>query len=244
MKLTVIGCWGGYPAENGSTSSYLLQSGDFRMLIDLGSGALSKLQNYTDIEQIDAIVLSHYHHDHVADIGVFQYAKLINYYVNGNENVVPIYGHTEDEEGFAKLTHTYTKGIEYNPDNKLIIGPFEIEFIQTNHPVPCYGMQITDGKESIVYTADSGFMKEWTKFADRCDLFITDCNYYAGQDGSKPGHMNSEQVGMIARDANVNKLLLSHLPQFGDLQQLKKEAESFYQGPIEIAREGWTWSGN
>lgn len=81
MKLTVIGCYGGFPAAGEATSGYLFESNGFRLLVDCGSGVLSKLQQYIDIEELDAVLLSHYHHDHIADIGPLQYAKLVGYHL-------------------------------------------------------------------------------------------------------------------------------------------------------------------
>src|SRR5690625_3589619 len=73
LKLTVIGCWGGYPAPGGSTSAYMVEKNNFTLLIDLGSGSLSTLQAYKNVMDIDAVIISHYHSDHIADIGVLQY---------------------------------------------------------------------------------------------------------------------------------------------------------------------------
>ncbi|MGG5833061.1 MBL fold metallo-hydrolase, partial [Bacillus pumilus] len=63
-------------------------------LVDCGSGVLSKLQQYIDIEELDAVLLSHYHHDHIADIGPLQYAKLVGYHLGKSSGPLPIYGHT------------------------------------------------------------------------------------------------------------------------------------------------------
>ncbi|MGJ9459346.1 MBL fold metallo-hydrolase [Oceanobacillus sp. CF4.6] len=243
MKLTIIGCWGGYPARDGATSAYLIEKNNFSLLIDVGSGSLSKLQKYKDISDLDAVVLSHYHHDHVADIGVLQYAKLIEFYVKGSEKILPIYGHAKDNKGFESLTHQFTKGITYQPEEELKIGPFTIQFLETVHPVPCYGMRITDGERVIVYTADTSYKEDWKGFAKNADLLITDCNYYAGQNGSKAGHMNSEEGAKIAVAAGVKTLMLSHLPQFGDLNQLAQEAQQHFNGIVKIAEEGMEWNG-
>lgn len=243
MKVTVVGYWGGYPAKDGATSAYLLEHDNFTLLIDAGSGSLSKLQKYKAVSDLDAVILSHYHHDHIADIGVLQYARLIHYYVTESDTVLPIYGHTEDKEGFTSLTHNFTKGIAYQPEEALKVGPFTITFMKTKHPVPCYGMRISDGKSVLVYTADSSYTEDWVDFAKDSDLLIADCNYYAGQDGSKAGHMNSQEVGQIAGKANVKSLILSHLPQFGDRNQLLKEAGESYKGKLMLAEEGLTWEG-
>ncbi|WP_099157311.1 MBL fold metallo-hydrolase [Virgibacillus ndiopensis] len=241
MKLTIIGFWGGYPALDSATSAYLLEKDGFSLLIDVGSGALAKVQKYKHIMDLDAVVISHYHHDHVADIGVLQYAWLVHMYLQNNKEILPIYGHTEDREGFDSLTHECTEGIAYNPDEQLEIGPFSITFFKTNHSVPCYGMRIFDGNRVIVYTADTAHKEGWSDFANDADLLITDCNFYADQDGASAGHMTSKEGAMIAAKARVGELVLSHLPQYGDNYQLVEEAKQYYDGKIMLAKEGLVW---
>lgn len=241
MKCTVIGCWGGFPAANGATASYVFEKDDFKLVVDFGSGAFSHMQNFVSIDQLDALIVSHYHHDHIADIGVLQYARLVDMYVTGQTSVLPIYGHLEDESQFHALTATRTKGIAYHPNEKLRVGPFTIFFLQTNHPVACFGMRITDGVHTIVYTADSAYMEEWIPFAKDADLLIADCNLYAHQNGRVAGNMTSKECGKIAREAHVDQLLLSHLPQFGDRAELITEAAQEYDGPIQLAKKGFIW---
>lgn len=242
MQVKVIGYWGGYPGKAEATSSYLFEKEDFLLVVDLGSGALATFQQYRNLLEMDAVILSHYHEDHIADIGVLQYAYLVQSYLQEELSPLPIYGHKEDVEGFQSLTHDYTKGIVYDPAKALRIGPFSITFLKTNHPVPCYGMRITDGECAVVYTADSAFDSKWIDFARNADLLIADCNFYQGQDGSEAGHMTSEEVSLIAEEANVNHLLLSHLPHFGDHKQLLKEAQAHFSGSVTLAYEGYTWS--
>ena len=238
MKITVVGCWGGYPAPNGATSSYLVEKDGFVLVIDMGSGSLSKIQSYKSIMEIDAVILSHYHHDHIADIGVLQYAQLVQAHVMRQKDILPIYGHLEDERSFKSLSHDFTKGIAYDPNQVLEIGPFNITFLKTKHPVPCYGMRISDGNCVFIYTADTAYQKEWVEFAENANLMIADCNFYADQDGAEAGLMNSSEVGMIAEKANVKELILSHLPQYGEHEQLIKEAQKYYSGKIQLAYEG------
>ncbi|HLR64060.1 MAG TPA: MBL fold metallo-hydrolase [Pseudogracilibacillus sp.] len=243
MKLTVVGYWGGYPHVDGATSMYVIEKDGFMLVVDVGSASLAKFQKYKKVKDIDAVLISHYHTDHIADIGVLQHALLINHYVTGDDKKVPIYGHIENERQFQELNHDFTEAVAYDPNQVLKLGPFTIRFIKTKHSVPCYGMKITDGDTTIVYTADSAYMDDWIDFSRHADLLITDCNFYQKQKASDAGHMTSEEGAYIAKEADVKELLLSHLPQFGDQSLLVKEAQSIFQGPIHLASEGLVWEG-
>lgn len=242
MKVTVIGQWGGFPKVNGASSGYLVQSEGFHLLIDCGSAVLSKLQQYIPVEQLNAVILSHYHHDHVADIGTLQHARLVKRYMGIQQQTLPIYGHSLDEAEFARLTHEPdTVGVAYNPEEAMTIGPFQITFQRTIHPAPCFAMRITDGSSTVVYTGDSAYIEEFNTFANEADLFICECNFYAGMDGSSAGHMNSTEAASIAKEANVETLLLTHLPHFGNVNDLVLQAKKIFAGNVILAEESLSW---
>lgn len=241
MKLTVVGFWGAYPEEDSATSCYLLEKDDFKILLDCGSGALAQLPKYTDVMDINGLILSHYHQDHIADLGVLQYQWLVQNDIRQTDHVLPIFGHQEDKTTFDRLTHQATKGFAYQPEETLEIGPFSISFLKTIHPAPCYAMRITDGESTVVYTADSSFQDAVIPFAKDVDLLITDCSFYHDQDAAAFGHMNSVECGRIASQANVGHLLLSHHPHFGDRLNLKTEAASVFKGVIDLANGGFQW---
>ncbi|WP_226670039.1 MBL fold metallo-hydrolase [Metabacillus litoralis] len=243
MKLKVIGFWGGYPEANEATSGYLLESKGFHLLIDCGSAVLSKLQESISIDKLDAVILSHYHHDHVADIGPLQYACYVTSLLQNKQKTLPIYAHTFDQEAFKKLSYKdATKGIEYDHTKQLTIGPFTVSFLRTIHPATCFAMKISDGDSTIIYTADSSYQDEFISFSQAADLLIAECSFYANQDGTTAGHMTSTEVGRLANKANVKQLLLTHLPHFGDHHDLITEAKKEYAGGISLASTGYQWS--
>jgi len=239
MKLTVIGFWGGYPKVNGATSGYLLEEEGFRLLIDCGSGVISKLQNYISPLDLDACIISHYHADHIADIGVLQHALIVQKFITKHNRKIDIYGHPYESYEFEKLTYKdVTKGIPYEPEKTLHIGPFTVTFLKTIHSVECYAFRIEAGGKTLVYTADSAYQEAMIDFAKGADLLLSECNFYAHMDGSKAGHMNSLEAGRIAKEASVGKLILTHLPHAGNLEDLVREAGEIYNGPISLAEEG------
>ncbi|MEN0648695.1 MBL fold metallo-hydrolase [Caldifermentibacillus hisashii] len=243
MKLTIIGPWGGYPKVNEASAGYILEHDGFNLLIDCGSGVLSKLQQYIKPTDLDACIISHYHPDHNADIGVLQHALLIDMYLTGNKKTLPIYGHDFDKESFAKLSYKdITIGIAYDPENELKIGPFSIRFLRTVHPVPCFSFRIEADGKVFVFTGDSAFQEAFIDFAKDAALLLSECNFYGNMDGSRAGHMNSRDVGKLADQAQVLRLILTHLPHYGNLEQLVSEAGERYKGPIHLAKLGDIWT--
>lgn len=243
MKLKVIGFWGGFPAVNEATSGYLLESNGYRLLVDCGSAVLSKLQETISIDDLDGVILSHFHHDHIADIGPLQYASYVTSFIKGSPKNIPIYAHTLDKAAFDKLTYkSATTGVEYDPNNQLTVGPFTITFLRTIHPAPCFAMRITDQQSTIVYTADSSFQEAFIPFSKGADLLIAESSFYGNQDGTNAGHMNSKEAARIANDAGVKQLLLTHLPHFGDRENLVKEAQEAFNGEVVLASSGYEWS--
>ncbi|MCT8137528.1 MBL fold metallo-hydrolase [Anaerobacillus sp. CMMVII] len=239
MKLTVIGHWGAYPKAGNATSCYLLERDGFRLLVDCGSGALSQLQHYCSLAEIDAVIISHYHHDHIADIGSLQYSRLIDFQLNNTNKALSIYGHPYDQAEFQKLAKPpHVLSFIYNEVHDSKIGPFRITYLETDHKVRCYAMRFEAEGKSIVYTADSSYKEEFHSFAKDADILICETSFYAHQDGKPYGHMNSTEAALIARDAGVKKLILTHLPHFGDPVQLVNEAKSIFNGEVTLAQKG------
>ncbi|MCH5463154.1 MBL fold metallo-hydrolase [Lactobacillus sp. LC28-10] len=226
MKITVLGYYGGYPANGVGTSSYLIESNGYHLLMDCGSGALLSLEKVLDPLQLDAVILSHYHHDHVADVGVLQYYWQLHE-ERPNRRILPIYGATADPLMFGSLTWDHaSQGMGYAPTDTLHLGPLTISFLPMKHPVPAFGMRIVenDNGETLVFTADTAYIPELVPFASSADLLMTDTNFFNDKVGTK-WHMTAGESGQLAADAKVGQLLLTHLPQVGDLTALKQQAQ-------------------
>ncbi|EJF00927.1 MBL fold metallo-hydrolase [Liquorilactobacillus mali] len=235
MKVTVLGMYGGYPYAGKGTSSYLIQTNDYNLLLDCGSGALLSLEQHLNPLELDGVLLSHYHNDHIADVGVLQYYwQLNNQEIAGKE--LPIYGHAEDQEHFASLTWPdATVGVAYNPAEELTLKSLRITFLKTKHPVTAYAVRIEDTvtKEVLTYTADTAEIPEMIPFAHDSDLLITDTNFSAAKKGKK-WHMTSTESAKLALKSGSKKLMLSHLPQKISANQLVKEAEKVVGKQVEV----------
>lgn len=239
MKVIPVGIWGGYPKANGATSSFLIEHDGFHCLVDCGSGVLASVQNYVPLEKLDAVVISHYHADHIADIGSLQYSRLINYYLGKPSPVLPIYGHDRDEENFAKLSHKeQTIGVAVKETDVAQIGPFEVTFCETVHPVYCLAMKFTVDGRSVTLTADTEWTDKLVEFASGTEILISEANLYEEHLGKAPGHMAGSEAGKLAKLAGVKKLVLTHLPLHGDITDILNAAKEVYEGDAELAVVG------
>nr|WP_319219199.1 MBL fold metallo-hydrolase [uncultured Trichococcus sp.] len=227
MELTILGCMGGYPTKDIGTTAYLLTADGFRLLIDVGSNALLSLEHHLDPLDLDALILTHYHADHIADLGVLQYTFQLKEPAEGkSKKILPIYGHAESE--FFRLLEMpgVSEGIAYAPEEILELGPFRIRFLKTIHPVPCYALRIQEiatGKV-FVFGADSAYLAAFVPFVKDADLFLADANLFNGNERHH-AHMTAGEVGAIAEAAAVKQLILTHLPQKGELSVLLDQAQ-------------------
>ncbi len=253
MKVTTLGSWGGYPYKDGGTTSYLITSQDgFQLLMDAGSRALNELEKEISPLDLDAVIISHYHPDHVADLGVLRHYRQLYPKHLWEPKVLPIYAHNEDKEEFAKLTmENVSIGMAYDVDGSQTIGPFDIAFIKTVHPVICYAFRIVERQtgQIFVFTADTGYFKDLAPFAKDADLFLADVYLYEGNE-NHIAHLTSKEAGQIAQEAKVKKLVLTHIPPVppqgidpaNHLEVLKEETEK-YAGdiPVDIAMPHKSW---
>ncbi|MFK4955295.1 MBL fold metallo-hydrolase [Lactococcus garvieae] len=243
MKLTALGVWGGYPTRDAGTTSYLLQSEEgFNLLLDAGSRAVTELEHELSPNDLDAIILSHYHEDHIADLGALrQYRQLQTV----KPEMLPIYGHQENEYEFSKLSlENVSEGIAYDVENGTSVGPFDIQFLKTVHPVICYAMRIVERAtgQVLIYTGDTGYFAELVDFSKYADILLADV-YFFKDKAKMPNHLSSVEAGEIAAQANVKKLILTHLPQVGDLQVLHEEAqEAAGNIPVDLAQPHMKWT--
>ena len=236
MKIIPIGVWGGYPNKNEATSAFLIEQDGFRCLVDCGSGVLAAVQNYTELRDLDAVIISHYHPDHIADVGVLQHAAMVGMQLKEWDTPLLIYAHDKDFDEFQKLSYKgVTEGRAIQASDILRLGPWQVSFCETIHPVYCLAMKFTADGRTTVFTADTSWKEELIHFSQDADLIVAESNLYEKYVGIIQGHMSGSQAGELAERAKAKQLLLTHLPQYGDLSEILSAAKSSYSGEVEFA---------
>ena len=108
MRLTVVGCSGSYPGPESAASCYLLEAEHdgrtWRIVLDLGNGALGQLHRYADPLAIDAVLVTHLHADHCLDL--CGYYVLRKYHPSGPQPRIPVWGPEGTAERMARAYGT------------------------------------------------------------------------------------------------------------------------------------------
>jgi ribonuclease BN (tRNA processing enzyme) len=77
VKITVLGGCGAWPAAGQACSGYLVEHEGFRLVLDPGYATLPQLLKDTAAEQVDAVLISHGHPDHCADLNPLLRARAL-----------------------------------------------------------------------------------------------------------------------------------------------------------------------
>jgi ribonuclease BN (tRNA processing enzyme) len=243
VRLTVLGCAGTFPGPDSPCSGYLLEHDGFRLVIDLGAGALGQLQRHVGLLDIDAVYVSHLHADHCIDLVAYSYAR--RYHPSGQPPPLPVYGPKGLRERiFASYEAPPAFGLEsvYDwrevPPGEHRIGPFEVLTQRVNHPVECHGLRISAGGRTLAYSGDTGVCDELVDVARGADLFLCEASW-AHQPDNPPGiHLSGHEAGESAARAEVGRLLVTHVVAWADPDEVLAEARKAFTGPAELARCG------
>jgi ribonuclease BN (tRNA processing enzyme) len=237
MRLIVLGCWGGFPPAGGATSGYLVETKAGNILLDCGSGVLSQLSFYKPPFQVDAVILSHLHNDHVADLPVLQYA--LRTYARRGFAVnfpVPVYVPADAELSSLKHLEPEFQIIPVNVANIYDILNTRVSFAAMTHPVVCNAIRIEAEGSSVVYSGDSEPDENLTAISDHADLFLCEStNVPESFHSTGKGHMGPIEAAQIAKAAHAKRLVLTHLPSDGDLLHARELARMTFAGPVELA---------
>jgi len=242
MKWTILGTSGGFPAPGGATSGYLLRFQEKNILIDCGSGVLSNLFRFIPVEQLDAVILTHLHHDHISDIQVLRYAIDLSRRFDKPVKQIPVFAPATPELLAATL----------QSDSNLIVGTIShgtelnmfgatVRFLAMDHPVETYGVAIELAGRKIVYTGDSIPCANLDELLRDADLAIMDAGSLERFRKPVMMHMTAAECASIAAKAGVKKLVLSHLLPLFDEQEILQEARTNFPDAV-LAKIGDTYT--
>ncbi len=232
MRLTVLGCDGGWPAPGGATSGYLLSHDGFDVLLDAGTGTLASLLRRLDVLDVDAVVLSHEHPDHFVD--VFGYFVGRFFHPERPAARVPLFLPEGMVSKLTAIQANLTEVLEpheLRPGDRFDVGPFEVRVARMDHPPPTLGYRFEAGRRSLAYSADTGPTDELVELARDADVLLAEATWGRAQE-STGVHLSGAQAGDHAKRAGVERLVATHLWPTYDRDAIVEEAVEAFAGDV------------
>lgn len=246
MRLTVIGCSGSFPGPESAASCYLVEADGFRLLIDLGSGALSGVQRHCKLTEIDAVCVSHLHADHCLDLCGLWVTR--RYSPAGKLPLLPVYGP-------AGTAARMARGYDLDPEPGMTrefdfitlaagtraIGPFTVTTVVMNHPIETYGFRVEHDGGVLAYSADTGPTDALVELARGADLLLCEASFEQRPDLPGDLHLTGAQAAEHASRAGVGRLVLTHLVPWFDADRIFADARPHFSGPLGLATPDTTY---
>ncbi len=230
LAVTVLGCSGSYPGPGGACSGYLVDDGSTRVWLDAGSGTLANLQRHSALDAVDAVVLSHEHPDHWADIeGYHNVLRFVTC-----RQGLPVYapaglrGRTYQDPEPWMAWHEVADGA------RVAVGSLAMTFSRTDHGPETLAVRVDGGDRSLGYSADTGPGWSLSALGPGLDLALCEATMAGDQEGQLQ-HLSARQAGETAREAGADRLVLTHLWPTLDVDRSRREGSEAFGAEVELA---------
>lgn len=235
MKLTVLGMNGPYPEPGKACSGYLLSNGSTRIAVDLGTGTLSRLTGLTPPEQLDAILISHWHYDHTSDLLPLVYrlqafGKKVTLFSPRDENSLI--------RSIAAQSGVF-EPCDITAGNSFSIGSIRVTVGPARHPVPAVSYRFESDQKTITYTGDTNWTDGLGAFVKGSDLLVADALFPEECWSMEKPHLSSVLAARLALEHQVRRLVITHMnPDYDSLQLLRAAQAVFPE--VQLAGPGLT----
>lgn len=254
LSVTVLGSSPAWPNPGGACSGYLVSNEADNVLVECGFGIFSRLRQRLSLNDLNAVVISHLHADHLMDLVPLRYG--LKYGGLRADPKLPLYAPPGSREFFSSLgtvldrdAHFFDETYclrEYVPGTPIQIGSLKLDLREVQHYIPSYAMAIQAGRK-LVFSADAAPCQVLAELASEADLFLCEAAITdPSQDDPDParrGHMTPQEAAELAREARVGRLLLTHYRSDPDPERhVLDAAREVFGGPVELAVEGKTYA--
>ncbi|MGI9538725.1 MAG: MBL fold metallo-hydrolase [Miltoncostaeaceae bacterium] len=241
LELLPIGAGAAYGRPDETQSAHLVRGAGAAVLLDLGAGSLNVLAGVMPPEDLDLIVISHLHADHVVDLLSL---RVYMAWGPGRGGHVPVLG----PPGLRDLLVSFAGDDGWEPGltfeeipaagERRAVGDLDLTLRQVPHLDPTYAVRVDGPSAALCYGADCSPSDALVQLARGCGLLVAECSFGTGDVPGEVPHLNASMAGDLARRADVGRLALTHvMPEF-DAEAAVAQAASAFGGSAEWARSG------
>jgi ribonuclease BN (tRNA processing enzyme) len=246
--VTILGSGTCVPSLTRSASAVLVQSGEEKILFDLGPGTMRRLlEAGVAPHEITRIFLSHFHPDHTGELVSFLFSSK---YPEARRRTRPLT--LVAGQGllsfYSGLKAVFGEWIDFPPEL------FALKTLDTLGPDTCwfhdirvdsapvvhrpeslaYRLTGVDGK-SVVYSGDTDESDALVTLSNGADLLI--CEAALPDELKTAGHLTPSGAGRIGTLARVGKLVLTHFYPECETVDMIGQCRKTYDGPLVLAED-------
>ncbi len=231
--LKVLGCDGGFPGPGGAGSGYLVRLGGATICLDMGPGVLARLQAELPLGGVDAVVISHEHPDHRADLDSLAVAL---HFADPPVRIPVLAPEGVREQMYFQDWEELRWGTVADGDRWELEG-CELRFSRTDHGPETLAVRLAAGGTSLVYSGDTGPGWRPDRSWEGCDLLLCEATWTSEQEG-RAQHLSGRQAGLLGRRLAARELVITHRWPTLPALPVAEEAAATFEAQVHVAADG------
>ncbi len=244
LQLMVLGAGPAYTDREGATgSAYLVSLDGTTVLLDLGQGSFPALANAIEPSVLDGIFISHLHPDHFIDLVPlrhylrFQFEPPRRVSVHASAGLADRLDALHGEPGFAATSFR----LELLREGPVALGALEVTAGLVTHTAESYAFRVSARARApgLVYSGDCGRADDLRSLLVPGDVLLAEVSFGPGPVPPGVHHLAGPEVGVLAQDAGVSRVLLTHLQMGFDPASTIASVKERFDGPVELVEPGF-----
>jgi ribonuclease BN (tRNA processing enzyme) len=244
MEITIVGSGCGIPSASRGSPCIAARIGKNLLAFDCGPGALRAMATAgLEWAKLDGIFVTHFHTDHIADIGPLLFT--LNIPDVDRTRPLVLYGPPGFRDFHRRLVAAYGDwlipkrydlSIEELHGEPVEADEWRVETASAVHSKPAHAYRLEADGRSFVYSGDTDYSDDIITLATGCDLLVLECSY--PNELEVDGHLTPAKAGRMAAKAGCAKLVLTHLYPACDGYDLVAQCRKTLDGDVVVAEDG------
>jgi len=244
VRVTILGSGTAIPSAERFPAGVLVRSAGATILVDAGPGVLRRLAGAgVGLEDLDAVLLTHFHVDHCCDLAALLFAQRNPRYAG--RKPLALFGGTGFHRLLADLRTVWPRHLESTGydlaeheigPGSFAVGDLLVSAVAVRHRPESLAYRIEDRTgASVAVSGDSDECSGLVEAARGADLFV--CEASTASAGKMDGHLTAALAGRAAADAGARTLCLTHVYPPADPEALAAEARAVFPGEVVPAHD-------
>lgn len=211
LKFVFLGANGSIQERDSGNTSLLFSDGSSSFLVDVSVNIFAAVQ-----AQIDAVVLTHEHIDHMYALPSLLHQLWLEKRTKTlriicPDGIRPMVNGLIDNFSIRSKKNIFD--IVFETANENLVGDLNLKFFKTVHTPNSVGLVVQEGTKKVVYTCDTAPISPQTlpTCAFNPDILIHETNSLSAV--RKPDHSGGQEAAKLAVELGAKKLILCHLPK-------------------------------